>query len=201
MSLETPNAQLWGYQLRRIHVWCCGPLRECRTWEQKESRLRPGSSSLDGQGLLRGALVFVSSLLRGENLSKFCLLSFLPTCLRLQATIEGETGMTNNKKSCVVFIHENGDTRRRWVQEITWHVRGRAERRLTGDRLPRSLSLRLGADQSAYSVLELFDDNSSKQIPHERPPWPNGRDAINGVVAIVGFHFALALLDAVARAM
>jgi len=111
------------------------------------------------------------------------------------------TNRKSNKESCVVFIHENGDTRRRWVQEITWHVRGRAERRLTGSRLPQSFSIRLGASQEAYSVLELFDEQLPRRVPVEKAPSPNGRDVVVGITAIVGFHFVIALLDAVARAV
>jgi hypothetical protein len=140
----------------------------------------------------------------GGEFSSRWLLGCSSTDLQGQASQEGDRAMalSNNKKEgCVVFIHESGDTRRRRVDELSYFSRGGVERKLTGDRLPKSISLRLGASQHAFSVLELFDERFRQAPPVERSPGINGRDALAGIVAVVGFHVVLALLDAVARAM
>ena len=107
----------------------------------------------------------------------------------------------HSKDGCSVFIHESGDTRRRRVDELSYFSRGGVERKLTGDRLPKSISLRLGASQHARSVMEVFDENFRHTLPVERTPGINGRDVVAGITAIVCFHVVIALLDAVARAM
>lgn len=153
-----------------------------------------------------GVSVFTPLFSSGEESSRpYRRLDFLQTRLQMQANNEGERVMSHtkasNKEGCVVFIHEGGDTRRRRVEELTYFGRGAVERKLKGDRLPKSISLRLGASQQATSVMELFDERFRHVVPVEREPWPNGRDAVNGIVAVVGFHIVLAFLDAVAKAM
>ena len=77
--------------------------------------------------------------------------------------------------------------------------------RLPWDRLPDAILLDVGPSQEAKGVLEFFQHTPSttivKLVQSETPPWPNGRDAIAGVTAVVAFQLLLALVSAVANAL
>ena len=121
-------------------------------------------------------------------------------CLQGVHSREKAMAKQPREKTCVVFIHEDGDTRRRFVDEIKWFVKDRPEKTLSGNRLPRSISLRLGKSQEARSVLELFDVKAPKRtLSIEPAPWPTGRDVICGIFAVSAFQILLAIFDAVAR--
>ena len=109
-------------------------------------------------------------------------------------------------KRCQGYVVENGDYRRRWVDEITLHIHGRSPRTLRGGALPDAVVLNTGASQEAKTVLEFFYEkvplpSGVKVVPVQPAPWPNGRDAAVGVGAILTFQVLLALADVAAKAM
>ncbi len=111
-----------------------------------------------------------------------------------------------NAKRCEGLIIESGGFRRRWIDEITLQVHGKAPRTLRGAKLPDTVVINTGGSQEAETVLEFFCERTPRPLvvhtlPVERLPWPNGRDAVNGIIAVIAFQVLLALVDAVARAM
>lgn len=109
------------------------------------------------------------------------------------------------KKRCAVTVLQAGRPTRRWVEVVTLVVPGEMPRTLRGDQLPDAILLDLGPSQEAESVLEFFQHapttTSVKLVQPETPPWPNGRDAVVGVGAVVGFQLLLAVTNAIANAL
>ena len=108
-----------------------------------------------------------------------------------------------SRKRCEGFVVEGGRFRKRWIDTVTLRWPGALPLTLKGDRLPDSLVLDTGGDQQAESILEFFMDSPprTESVRLEKPPWPTGRDALTGVMAVLIFQVLLALTDAVARAM
>ena len=103
-----------------------------------------------------------------------------------------------------VFI-DNGDDKRRWVDEITLYAHGQVPKRLRGAHLPDSLVLNTGKSPEDKTVLDLFYATvKSPRVVYTLPVEPNekrlGRYALASVMGIFGFHVLVAIVDAIAQA-
>jgi hypothetical protein len=109
-------------------------------------------------------------------------------------------------KRCDGLIIDNGEFRRRWIDEITFYASGKPPKTLRGARLPDSLVLDTGKSQEAVTVLELFSEKvKSPPVVYTLPVEPDqgrlGRDAVIGVSAVIVFQILLAIANAMASAM
>ena len=111
-----------------------------------------------------------------------------------------------NAKRCDGLIIDNGEFKRRWIDEITLFVDGKPAKTLRGTRLPDSLVLNTGKSQEALTILELFSEKVPRPLvvrtlPVEPHQGRLGRDAVIGVSAVIGFQVLLAFANAIASAM
>lgn len=116
-----------------------------------------------------------------------------------------ESPLTKGKR-CEGLIIDNGEFKRRWVDEITLHVKGKPPKTLQGAQLPESLVLNTGKSAEAVTVLELFYEKvKSPPVVYTLPVEPNekrlGRYALASIMGIIGFHVLVAIVNAIAHAV
>ena len=108
---------------------------------------------------------------------------------------------------CEGLIIDNGNHLLRRIDQITFYEEGNPSKTLRGSRLPRKVVFNTGKSQDALTVLDLFYDEKVRRplVVRTLPVEPNqgrlGRDAVAGVIAVIGFHVLLAIVDAIAKAM